>query len=314
MSKYYGILEPDEHKFHIHVSESDLSIRMNGLAIDINWIAKLPNDTVWKYSKHKHAGFEFHFITEGECSIWLDGGEPFLIRAGQFFIIPPEVQHAQQSNPENRAVEYSLNCQISMDQDQSEEWPEEWTIVQWLQNKEGMLVAEDQFDVITYFEHIFQEDHLRPIGHRAMMESLVYQIVLHAIRAIADQQGIPRKVNPSDIIQERMEEIDAIIDEHISGNLTLRMVSDSMFLSEKQIGRTVSQVRKMSFHQYVMVKRCEKAMVYLSDPVRKVQEVADLLGFSSSHHFSRAFQKQFGLLPSEYQKIHAQKKEASQDV
>ena len=52
---------------------------------------------------------------------------------------------------------------------------------------------------------------------------------------------------------------------------------------------------------YLFEKRMEQAKQLLSDPYRKVYEVADMVGYKSKAYFSEAFRRYTGLTPRDYQ-------------
>jgi len=53
---------------------------------------------------------------------------------------------------------------------------------------------------------------------------------------------------------------------------------------------------------YVLGKRINKAKEFLSKSSVTVEQLAQILGFSSPSHFIRRFKKLEGLTPSEYRK------------
>ena len=56
----------------------------------------------------------------------------------------------------------------------------------------------------------------------------------------------------------------------------------------------------MTFSQYRLRLRMEKARELLGDPERRVSDVAFEAGFESIPYFNRAFRRWFGCSPSEF--------------
>lgn len=56
----------------------------------------------------------------------------------------------------------------------------------------------------------------------------------------------------------------------------------------------------MTPHKYILKKRIARACELLGDEKYKVDDIAQFCGFSSTSHFSKAFLRETGKLPSEY--------------
>lgn len=277
--------------------------------MDVRWIAKIPDDDVWSYSEHVHTCPEFHIVAKGECWVRLGRRPPALVKEGQLFIVPPGLAHAQQSKPDNPAIVYGMTCDVHVEEPPPEEGngAEAAIFLSLLREKE-LLVADDLFDVRGRFERIFEEERVKHPGYRAGMQMLAYQIAVDSMRACMKTRIARPRAAPPDIDQMRMNQIDRIILDNLSGNLTIRDIAERVYLSERQINRTVHNARAKSLHQYILDLKCERALVYLGDPGRRVQEVAELLGFSSSQHLARYFKRKYGMIPTEYQRMHGEKR------
>jgi len=303
-----------EHRHHRHVSESDLRYQVNNVRMNIRWIASIPNSVVWSYSEHVHTCPEFHLVAQGECLVSCGGRLPTLVRAGQIYIVPPGLPHSQLSKADNPAAVYAMNCDINVEEGSraadGTEMPagSEVYYFRYLQKSGELIIADDTFGIRGLYERIFEEERDRYPGYRASIQMLTYQIAVDSMRAFMKAKALPHGQPEPDVDQQRMEQIDRIIMDNLAGNLTIKEIADRVYLSERQISRTVLNVRAKPLHQYILDMKCEKALVYLGDPRRRVQEVADLLGFSSSHHLSRYFKRRFGMMPREYQKIQMAKR------
>lgn len=305
MENDFRFLQPQEHKYHRHVSVSDLQFRLEGIQMTVNWIAKVSSRQAWSYSEHKHSGLEVHFISQGECEL-ANRNEKHTIHKGEFCIVPSGVIHSQETYQRSRAVEYSLNLSMNIEPEKYCSKNPLHLAIRYIQLSQELMICKDSFDSIRLFKRIFQEDEHQQAGRRFMIQSLTSQLIVEVLRKIIEEQRMSTVTHKLTVDKERMDEIDEIILRNLTDHITLKDVSGIMHLSEKQISRTVSNVRQKSFRQYVLEIKCEKAMVYLSDPDQKIKDVAEKLGFSSCHYFSRLFYKRFGMLPSEYQKYHFQ--------
>lgn len=87
---------------------------------------------------------------------------------------------------------------------------------------------------------------------------------------------------------------------HFDGEITLDQVAPLCRLSPSQFCRAFRQAYGMSFGQYLMRYRIDRACERLASPGAVVKNVAYSVGFADHSYFSRAFKRQVGVSPSEF--------------
>ncbi len=85
-------------------------------------------------------------------------------------------------------------------------------------------------------------------------------------------------------------------------NLCLEETSSEFKLSPGYLSRILKQQSGLSFIEYLTRMRVTKAAQLMIDPAVKIYEVAEMVGFSSQHYFSRSFKRVFGIPPTDYRK------------
>ena len=85
-------------------------------------------------------------------------------------------------------------------------------------------------------------------------------------------------------------------------DLTLKIVSDSVGLSEIHFSRIFIKHTGNSFTDFLTFIRIEKAKELMSSTDMKIYEIAAKVGYSSTEHFSRMFKKITGSSPNNYRK------------
>jgi len=83
-------------------------------------------------------------------------------------------------------------------------------------------------------------------------------------------------------------------------DLTLKMVSDYLGLSESYFSRFFTKHTTISFSEYLISIRIDKAKQLLVKTNLKVFEVADKVGYPNIEHFSRMFKKITGYTPNNF--------------
>jgi two-component system response regulator YesN len=90
------------------------------------------------------------------------------------------------------------------------------------------------------------------------------------------------------------------IHEHYNEQVTLNEVAENIYVSTFYISRMFKKELGKSFVDYLNDVRIEKAKELLKDVKYKTYEVAELVGISDPHYFSKLFKKHSGMTPSEY--------------
>lgn len=90
---------------------------------------------------------------------------------------------------------------------------------------------------------------------------------------------------------------------NFNNNITLKMVSDYVGLSESHFSHSFTKNAGMTFTDYLTAIRIETAKKLMSTSNKKVYEIASDVGYSSVEHFSRIFKKVTGQSPNNYKSI-----------
>lgn len=109
--------------------------------------------------------------------------------------------------------------------------------------------------------------------------------------------------NKSD--QAFLKKLNKLILENMADtSLCVDMLADRLNMSRPTLYRRIKILSDLSPNELINQTRLNKASKLLLDGEHKVYEIADLLGFSTASHFSRNFQKQFGISPKDYATKH----------
>ncbi|HAQ39455.1 MAG TPA: DNA-binding response regulator [Clostridiales bacterium] len=84
--------------------------------------------------------------------------------------------------------------------------------------------------------------------------------------------------------------------------LTLNFIAEQLHISQSYITKIVKQKTGISFTDYLNKLRINMAIKLLmdKDSYHTVNEIANMVGYSSQHYFSRAFKNYTGLSPVQY--------------
>lgn len=97
-----------------------------------------------------------------------------------------------------------------------------------------------------------------------------------------------------------------ILDNIAEQALCVDLLADRMNMSRSTLYRKIKALSDLSPNELINITRLKKAAAYLHEGTYKVYEISSMIGFSSSSHFIRNFQKQFGISPKEWSEQHRQ--------
>ncbi len=100
-----------------------------------------------------------------------------------------------------------------------------------------------------------------------------------------------------------------IVDEEYMSNLiSLEYVAEKVHKNASYISKIFKNEFDCNFSSYVTDKRLEKSKELLEDPLVKVYEITEELGWADVSNFIKVFKKKFGISPDEYRKVAGSKK------
>jgi two-component system, response regulator YesN len=100
-----------------------------------------------------------------------------------------------------------------------------------------------------------------------------------------------------------VKKIKSYIEENYANpNFQLQDVAENMGMSLAYLSKLFKHEVGISFVEYLTKHRINKAIYLLKDPLVKIYEVADKVGYSSQHYFCEVFKKVLNVSPSEYRK------------
>lgn len=223
------------------------------------------------------------YCTKGEGWYILDQ-KPFKVKANQFFILPPGVQH-----------EYGADVNIP------------WTIY-WLhftgelasqyhqfligKNHQGPLNIAPSSYRLGIFDDIMQ--HLELMNNK---ESLIYgNNALGGFLVSLKQNLIRNSTSGNEALQKVIE----LMRNNLHRNFTLEDLSSAVNLSSSHLSAIFKQKTKYSPLNLFTSMKMQKACQLLHDSGKNIKSIAAILGYDDPYHFSRVFKKMMGVSPRKF--------------
>ncbi len=252
---------------------------------------------------HTHNYYEFYFLIDGSVSINI-AGKDYPVSAGDMIVIPPNVMHhvniLDQSIPYKRFVFWITKeyCAELMTQS-----PDYGYLMQLVSIPKKYI---HHYDVIAFNAlqskvfQLIEEIHSNRFGRAAKISLCVNDLILHLNRTVYE---IEHPKSPKEE-QSLYQNLLSFIEGHIDEDLSLDRLANEFYVSKYHISHVFKENIGLSIYQYILKKRlalCKDAILANS----KISETYLKCGFKDYSSFFRAFKKEYGISPKEYQEIYA---------
>ncbi len=158
---------------------------------------------------------------------------------------------------------------------------------------EGMDVGAD-----TYIEKPFSVQYLEACIRnmlqirRRLMEKFSTQ-PLEPVTEIAQ--------NPTD--SEFLKKMNQIIEENFSNSeLNVNFLADRLNISRSSLFAKIKTLADITPNEMIQMVRLKRAAQLMKEKKYTISEISYMVGFSNPSYFSKCFQKQFGIKPTDYMK------------
>lgn len=245
---------------------------------------------------HRHGGgcYEIHYVTAGYGLLKL-GEERFKIVPNTLYVTGPHIYHEQIPDPSKPMEEYCVYLQTD-----GPEAPGPF-VRQFLNTRRWF--GQDTQDIGPLFEKLLLELDQKALGYREAAGALLSQLVIHLTRnyeysrfGSAPPPALPVPSSMT-LIAEK-----CFLFEYAT--ITLEELARRLGISPRQTERFLKKEYSESFQQKKTHARMAAASSFLMNPALSITAISELLGYSSSEHFSHAFRKYYGVSPRSYRKQH----------
>jgi len=229
------------------------------------------------------------------------GDEAFDFASGDVLLIPPFVLHGFDGSSGEATEHVAVHFDLSPDTPReplAERKPYEvrltgiGTLPRRLRMPRGHRVSDLLLDLVR--------------SHGSAAPEAIFDARGCLMRVVAELLHQARGPASDDLIgtglevraRARVDAALALLEKRINAPLTVYDLAGAAGLSEPHLNRLFRQYTGMSPMAYLRRRRIDRARHLLADATLSVKEIAHLVGFEDSHHFSRAFRQIDGLTPT----------------
>ncbi len=258
--------------------------------------------------------YVFTYIKEGSACFLLEGSK-HEVKKGDSILMPPHMLHIINSRGERELVEYVVSFDLFYDPARSAFLvrDKEMTLQKFIacpSDPETLLAqgpyvqtpgrAERKL-VEEAFLNLKSELETRgPYFELAMRRSMLTLLCVH-LRAGGSEAGRREAESLSRVkAWSNLERAIRFIHANYSRPLSLREIAKEAGLAPNYFCRLFKDYASLSAHQYLNNVRIMEAELLMREGGLNFSQIAEGVGFSSVHLFSRVFRKLRGASPSEY--------------
>ncbi|MBP1992188.1 AraC-like DNA-binding protein [Paenibacillus eucommiae] len=261
----------------------------------------------FKYSGEKHNFWELLYVDKGEIEVETDSGY-YAIKQGDLLFHEPNEFHRLKSNgkiaPNIFVVSFVCNSN---------------PMAYFANNKlfhlgdyERSILAQLMKEGLDAFGPNPTDSSPKVLSFKkeaSFASEQLFKISLEAIliQLIRKEQKTKHEKALSTSTRENQaihfsEKIIKYLEENLHKKITLDHLCAEFGIGRTQINIIFKKTTGIGLIEYVNQLKIDHAKIYIREEAYNITEIAELLGYSSVHYFSRHFKKATDMTPSEYSK------------
>lgn len=103
-------------------------------------------------------------------------------------------------------------------------------------------------------------------------------------------------------VSDLVEKARYLMNKYYDQGITLEEIADKLFVSEEYLSAQFKKETGTTFSETIRKYRIEKVKELLQDTHLKLNQIADLAGYSDPKYMSQVFKEEVGMLPNEFRK------------
>ena len=161
-------------------------------------------------------------------------------------------------------------------------------------------------DIFEPLKNLLSEFYNKSVFYEERIEALIVNILISLYRKIVNKTTEKQIENPTQK-GELIYNIINYVNSRQNTLVTLKEISENFFYNYDYISRSFKDVMQISLREYLYDMRLNFAAQLLASSDKSITEIAENIGYSCIHSFSRSFKAKFGISPEKYRAENANK-------
>ena len=244
----------------------------------------------WNGNRHSHECFEISFCIQGKGDYLVrDAIVP--VKADDFVIIPPGVEHAERSTPSAPLENIILGITGI-----------ELTFLNSSSGYYKGTFATQQMFVLNLLSALLQElEQKQPDYSTACYNILnILLIQLNRFCQFTNKPASLSQAHNSSLSDHNIFWVKQYIDDNFTKEINLDLLAGKIGLNKFSLVRKFKKIYGTSPINYLLLRKFQEAKFLLQTTENSISQISQALGFSSASYFAQSFQKHEGISPSAY--------------
>lgn len=245
--------------------------------------------------QHYHDAYELYLQLDGTRRLFFDNTCYTLTKGDLAVIMPFDIHCAENIDSsvyERYIVNFRTNALLSvLTADE----------IHLLENKLKPCIVhldeKSEKQLRSMFEFVEQCDKKSGFLCEKLKSSALLHLISTSAEHIVDTVAVSANKIPSEIVSAI-----SYINSHYSSKISLEKIAKSVCMSKFHFSRKFKQTTGSTVFEYITNLRLSKAHGLLLSSDNTIDEISQILGFSSAMQFSRTFKSIYGVSPSVFRK------------
>ena len=264
--------------------ESDIK----SLSFQLESITKSKYDSDWHSTLHTHPFTELFYVVDGKGEFNIQG-QRFPVKANDFVIINPQVEHTELSSPDEpleyivlgiRGLSFSNLTPVS-------EGGHPFSFFN---------LRDEQKDILRYLNAMVQEATSQQMSYELVCHNLLEILLIKILR----HQHFDLEVGKQSKATKDISFIKHYLETYYHESIQLEDLASMTHLSRFYISHSFKKEIGMSPMEYLIAIRIKESKILLRTTNYSISQVADIVGFTTPTYFSKQFRKSTGISPTDY--------------
>ena len=264
--------------------ESDIK----SLSFQLESITKSKYDSDWHSTLHTHPFTELFYVVDGKGEFSIQG-QRFPVKANDFVIINPQVEHTELSSPDE-PLEYivlGINGLSFSNLTPVSEGGHPFSFFN---------LRDEQKDILRYLNAMVQEATSQSMSYELVCHNLLEILLIKILR----HQHFDLEVGKQSKATKDISFIKHYLETYYHESIQLEDLASMTHLSRFYISHSFKKEIGMSPMEYLIAIRIKESKILLRTTNYSISQVADIVGFTTPTYFSKQFRKSTGISPTDY--------------
>lgn len=244
-------------------------------------------ERAFKFNGESHSSWEFTYVDKGYMYTEVNG-KKFQLSQGEAMFYGPNQYHTQYTDIHSSVCFITIVFDMKL-QNAGEFTNKTFTVDTEIKELLKKIIHEKQNNhyysddiILCYFKEMTIK----------LLRSLKIENTIHTLDSAS------KNYIENSVVKKVLEYIHNNIDKKI----TLSDISQYVFISQSYLSRIFKKQMGVTLIEYINHLKLEKSKDLIRTGKYSLTQIADILGFTSVHYFSRQFKEKYGISPSGYSK------------